>query len=405
MVKTRQLGVTQVIMAWMLYKAIQNPAWVCAIFCRGLTEVAGLNRRMKQLILTAQIPTQIDNVGLIKLANGAEIHFRNSAREGLRSLDSVAAILWDEAAFLPRIGEIYSASAASTSTVANAKQIIVSTPSAKSGWFWERINAQGDIEEICENIRQGRLPGYYAIADGSSARVVIHWKTHPVFSLQENYLEWRREQEGCDEETLQREHNLKFIDSSVTVFTAEIVKQCAITDEMESYPSSLDEMNEIYVAGLDVSSTGEDYTVLSIWKWNQTDDILILVHLYRQRKKTAEYHLFNIVQLLENTNCILAVEINSIGQFYFEQLSTQLLNTNIIPIRTTAQSKPVMISALQLRMETQRILFNEKSPLVSELLNFQRQGEKLTAPIGQHDDCVMSCAIAVAAVNKLNLNR
>ena len=83
-VKSRQLGITQTIASYFLFKACKNPAYSAVCFSRSQDDVSALSRRVRDMALQLQsygIELLIDNVGLIKLKNLGEIYFKNSSKE------------------------------------------------------------------------------------------------------------------------------------------------------------------------------------------------------------------------------------------------------------------------------------------------------------------------------------
>ncbi|MFM6208936.1 terminase large subunit domain-containing protein, partial [Planktothrix sp.] len=98
-VKSRQLGITQTIASYFLFKACKNPAYSAICFSRSQDDVSALSRRVRDMVLQLEsfgIELSTDNVGLIKLKGLGEIYFKNSSKEGSRSYDSISDFLFDE---------------------------------------------------------------------------------------------------------------------------------------------------------------------------------------------------------------------------------------------------------------------------------------------------------------------
>lgn len=408
-VKSRQLGTTQGIISKFLHDACLNAASSSVCFMRNGDDVGSLSRRLKQMLegLNEYVQRENDAVGYVKIRNLGDIYIKNSSKEGIRSLDSVTNQLYDESAFIPNIDQIYAASSPSSALVGDKiKKIIVSTPSAKSGWYWDKLtsdNGDVDVEEVCKAVAARELykeiPGIYYWSDQAGVlKLVLHWTCHPVYSQRSDYLEYRQKQDGTDWETIQREYNLAFIDSSVSVFSSEIVRACAIGDYEDDYDPDAD-----YYAGLDTATTGNDYLTMPILKYKFNK--LSLVHLYRKRHETNQYHLYQIGKVLDKYKVKkVGIEITGgVGQLYLEQLTNQFKHIEFEAIRTTGDSKPVMITNLQLALEKELLDYPVKCPLVEELLSFRREGNKLEAAPGKHDDTVMGTAFAIA-VSPLKLD-
>lgn len=407
-VKSRQLGTTQCVISKFLHRASVSPAYSSMAFLRSQEDASAIARRARQMLegLKEYVRAENDNVGFLKLQALGELYFKNSSKEGSRSYDSVLDFLFDESAFSPNIEQIYAASSPSGALAGDLiTKLIVSTPSSKSGWYWGKLSENnGDlgVEEVCKAVAAGELwrdiPGcYWWVDEAGVVKLVLHWRCHPVYNQKPDYLVYRQQQDGTDEETISREYDLKFIDSSVSVFSSDIVRANAVG----SFENWRDEDADYYF-GLDTSTTGSDYCVAVILKYK--DEKYSLVALYRKRQQTSDYHIYNISELINKYKPVIgAIELTGgVGTLYLEQLSRQFKYIKFEGIRTTGDSKPTMISTLQLALEKQNLSYPAKSPIVDELLSFRRDGAKLQAASGKFDDIVMSLsfALAVSPFNK-----
>jgi hypothetical protein len=401
-VKSRQLGLTQIILSKFLHRASLNPAYSGMAFMRNGDDASAISRRARQMLvgLNDYVIPDSDNVGYLKLKTLGEIYFKNSSREGSRSYDSVLDFLFDEAAFSENIQQIYSASSPSGALAGDKiTKMIISTPSAKSGWYWDKLNENNgsiDIERLCLEVADGKLykdiPGLYWFVDEvGTVKLIVHYSCHPVYSQNKNYLRYRLEQDGTDFETVLREYDLKFIDSAVSVFTPILIRKNAIGN----YESVRDEDSDYY-CGLDTSTTGGDYTVFVVLKYK--DNKYSVAHIYRKRHQTSEYHIYQIGEIINlyKPNKIGIEVTGGVGQIYLEQLSKLHKGAKIEAIRTTGDSKPAMITSLVLALEREILNYPANCPLLDEMLSFRRQGNKLEASNGKHDDTVMATAFALS---------
>jgi phage terminase large subunit-like protein len=405
-VKSRQLGITQIILSKFLHRASRNPAYSAMSFMRNGDDASAISRRARQMVncLSEYIIPDSDNVGYLKLKGKGEIYFKNSSREGSRSYDSVLDFLFDEAAFSENIQQIYAASSPSGALSGDAiTKMIISTPSAKSGWFWDKLNADNgnvDIEQLCIDVAEGRvykdIPGLYWFIDhAGTIKLIIHWKAHPIYSQIENYLEYRMQQDGTDMEVVLREYDLRFVDSAVAVFRSDLVRKNAIG----TYESTPDE-DTTYYCGLDTATTGNDYCTMPVLKYK--NGRYSNVHLYRKRQQTSEYHLYQIGEIIKTYRPKkVGIEVTGgVGQVYLEQLTKQFSNTEFIAIHTTGDSKPVMISTLLLVLEKEYLSYPYNSPIIDEMLSFRRNGKKLEAANGKNDDTILGLCFALIVAEK-----
>lgn len=400
-VKSRQLGITQIILSKFLHRASLNPAYSGMAFMRNGDDASAISRRARQMLvgLNDYVVPDSDNVGYLKLKALGEIYFKNSSREGSRSYDSILDFLFDEAAFSENIQQIYAASSPSGALSGDKiTKMIISTPSAKSGWYWDKLNENNDgvnIEQLCIDVADGKIykdiPGLYWFVDkAGTVKLIVHWKAHPIYCQNSNYLQYRLEQDGTDIETVLREYDLRFIDSAVSIFSAELIRKNAIG----VYENARDEGAEYY-AGLDTSTVGNDYTVLVILKYQNGK--YSVVALYRKRQQTSDYHIYQISDLINKFKPQkVGIEVTGgVGQIYLEQLSRQHKSIKFEAIRTTGDSKPTMITSLVLALEKENLNYPGDCCLVDEMLSFRRQGKKLEASAGKHDDTVMALCFAL----------
>jgi phage terminase large subunit-like protein len=406
--KSRQMGTTQAVMSNFLHDACINPASSNILFMRNGDDASAISRRARQMInsIPEYVIAENDNVGYLKIANGGDLYFKNSGREGSRSLDSATGMLFDEAAFVENIQQIYAASSPSSALSADRiKKLIVSTPSAKSGFYWDKLNENNggyNIEELAIEVSEGRLfkeiPGIYYFADNANCcKLIIHFLAHPVYSQIPNYLIYRLQQDGTDEETVQREYNLRFIDSAVSVFNPELVRINASGKYEDVIEDVIEDVE--YYCGLDTSTFGNDYTVFTVIKYQNGK--YSIVHIYRKRQQTSDYHIYQISEIIGKYKPKkVGIEITGgVGQIYLEQLTKIHQNIDIQAIKTTGDSKPVMISNLILALEKQLLIYPNNCPVIDEMLSFRRFGNKLEATPGKHDDVIMSSAFALSVSN------
>ncbi len=403
--KSRQLGITQALTAKFLHDACLSPAASSILFMRNGEDASAISRRTRQMLtsISEYAKATNDNVGYLKIADGGDLYFKNSSRQGSRSLDSITGMLFDESAFIENIEEIYAASSPSSAlSQGKIQKFIVSTPSARNGWYWNKLNENNgniDIEQLAIDVADGKIsgeiPGTYHFVDRAKCcKLILHWKAHPVYREIPNYLQYRLEQDGTDWETVLREYDLRFVDSAVSIFDANLVALNAIG----SYEQDRDN-SACYFIGVDPNFGGNDFCTAPVLKWD--GQVFNVVDCYRKRKETSDYHLYHIRETIEKWQPErVGVETNGGGKIYLEQLTKWFPNIEFIDIRTSESSKPVMISRLRLALEREAFIFPANSPLKDELLTFRQQGKRLEAAPGKHDDYVMGSAIALTAANQ-----
>ncbi len=397
-IKCRQTGITAFLLAKASHKAVTDPAFLATIFAQNQGDTSEFAVRLHNMVYS------LKNAGLHMLTynklefsprNGGRILFRNSASENARSIPSVTYNIFDEAAFPPNIDLLYAASIPAQSMVGDdARTIIVSSPNGVGNWFYNQMvdGNECDILQIIEDIRKGKLPPYYEVIDkAGNAKVIIHWRAHPIYGKQEDYLERVQAQTGLSWDKVLQEYDLDFTQSDEMVFASDHVRN-ALEDEQ----IPVDWCDAIFI-GVDVATTGEDYTVATVL--GMIDDSLYVLDMYRQKKQTSQYDIFKIGDLIEkyDPDCVL-VEKNHAGSVYIEDLIEHHPDVLIKGMTTTRQSKESYISRLKLALERESVKFPSTYPIRDELLQFRREPSgKLTAPRGKNDDCVISLALGLTA--------
>ena len=395
-VKSRQLGVSETVTNFMLWRACLNPGYLGLVFSKTQTDSSLLARRMKRMIESLGLKTATENLSDIEIEGKGRILFRNSKPESGRGIESVVDVLYDEWAFVDTAKEVHDAVAPSQQMVgSSAREFIVSTPNGKAGFYWDLLNSGNgdrDVELICDRVSKGEsAPFQYWVDSGGWGKALIHWKAHPVYGKNPNFLQDIHEKQKLSWTTINQEYNLNFSESESAVFSADIVRNCAVG----SYQNEIDKEAQYYL-GLDTSTVGEDYCCAVILKLKK--DKYSIVNIYRKRQQTSEYHLFQVGTLISKYQPrAVAVEVTGgVGQIYVENLSKQFKNIKVEAIRTTGDSKPGMIATVQLALESAKLEFPQNSPLTEELLNFRRNGKKLEAANSKHDDAVMALAFALS---------
>lgn len=394
-VKSRQLGISETITCFMLWRACLNPGYLGLVFSKTQTDSSLLARRMKRMIESLGLQTTTENISDIEIKGKGRILFRNSKPDSARGIESVVDCFLDELAFLETGKEVYDALAPAMQMVGDkARVFAVSTPNGKSGFFWDLLNSNNgelDLELLCVGVSSGVTKPFQSWVDsGGWAKVLIHWKTHPVYGGNPNFLQDIHEKQKLSWTTIKQEYDLSFQESEANYFSADIIRNCAIGNDEEYLE------NEFYFVGVDTATTGNDYCVAVVLK--VVNNCFSLVNLYRKRHQTSEYHLYHIGNLIKEYSPVATgIEVTGgTGQVYLESLQSNLIFSKFHAIKTTGDSKPVMLDRLKLLLEKQRFIYSENNPIVDELLNFKRVEGKLEAAQGKHDDVIMSVAFALS---------
>jgi len=394
-VKSRQLGVSETIICFLLWNACLNPGYLGLVFSKTQADSSLLARRMKRMIGSLGLRTATENLSDIEILGHGRVLFRNSKPDSARGIESCVHCFMDELAFLDTAKEVYDAVAPAMQMVGDkARVFAVSTPNGKNGFFWNLLssgNGDRDIELVCNQASKGDgEPFQYWIDSGGWAKLLIHWRAHPLYGGNPNFLQEVHEKQKLSLEIIEQEYNLSFQEAATNVFSADLVRSNA-TGEYESKPDK----EARYFLGIDTSTDGKDFFVCAILK--ELDNLYSLVKLYRKRQETNEYHLYQVGQIIEQYKpTAIGIEVTGgVGSIYVQQLSKEFKALRIESIRTTGDSNPGMITALQLALEKRILKYPQNCLVVDELLSFRRVGRKLEASPGRYDDIVMALVFAL----------
>lgn len=158
--------------------------------------------------------------------------------------------------------------------------------------------------------------------------------------------------------------------------------------------------NHTYVAGFDIARVeGGDYSVITIF--DATDQTV--VYIDRFSGVSFELQVARMVALAERYNLqTTLIDATGIGMPMFERLQKHIRCQGVT---FTQQIKTHLIERLAWAFERNQLVIPHHvatQPLINELLSFvaeraQMGTVKYGAPKGQHDDCVISLALAYQA--------
>jgi hypothetical protein len=394
--KGRQLGCTETISSLMLWRACREPGFLGVVLSKGQADTANIAKRIRMMADSNPelIELATKNLTDLRIVGGGRILFRPATPNGVRGLESVSMLLFDEVAFIPSIDLLYTAALPATEMCGgDARIVLMSTPYGRAGFFYERLatgNAGRDLLEEAELCRAPGSSGWRCWIDENGwAKVLLHWRAHPLYGADPNYIETTMKRKQLTESTARQEYDLYFTADDLTIFPAEAVKACA----RGSWAGPVEEGS--YYISVDTSAMGGDYTVAMVGRYEK--GAVAVVHMYRQRKRTVDYNLDAIGALItEYKPLVVAIERNGVGQVFVEQLSKAHPQVKIDSFATTKESKNEMVTRLLWCLEQEKVSY-PVCPIVDELLVYQRDGQKLTAPSGAHDDTVMALAFLVTA--------
>ena len=305
----------------------------------------------------------------ITFINNSIIYFRSGEREDTLRGYTLQYLVIDEAAYIK--DEVWNTVLRPTVLVNGKKVLFISTPKGRN-WFYN-LAMRGYSEEY---------PQYKTFHATSFDTPYI---------TEEELIEARL---SLPESIYKQEILAEFIDDGGEVFS-HLKFNCKET----TYPPQ--DPNKKYYAGLDFGRQN-DYTVLTI-----LDSDGKMVDFYRERQKSWDIIISEIVVRLKKWRPICYAEVNSIGDVLYENLKKQY--STIQPFVTNSDSKQNLIEDLIMGLNEEKISLpssNLNTDLYRELQVFtyeyspRARKVKYGAPNGFHDDCVISLALSYHSFKK-----
>ena len=287
-VKSRQLGISETISSFMLYKACKNEGYLGLVFSKTQKDSSLLARRILRMIESLGLKTKTENLSDIELKNGGRLLFRNSRPDSARGIESVCDVFLDELAFIENSKEIWDAVAPSQQMVGDAARVYaVSTPNGKEGLFYDLISSSNneiDILDVCDKVSKKQLTGFQNWKDeGGWNKIVIHWTIHPIYGTDPDFLKKVALTQKLSSETIEKEYNLNFSESESQVFSNDLI----LKNSCGNFEKPVE--NSTYFIGIDAVGSGNDYCAAVVLKLENKN--YSVVKIYRENKKTSETYL------------------------------------------------------------------------------------------------------------------
>jgi phage FluMu gp28-like protein len=340
--------------------------WLAPIYGQSKKVFQELSNLLANTTLTKSINKSELTITFI---NGSVIYFRSAEREDNLRGNTLDYLVVDEAAYIR--DSVWSQVLRATVLVKGKKVLFLSTPRGRN-WFYE-MALRGDSEEY---------PQY---------------KTFKGSSFDSPYIsedELNEAKMSLPESIYRQEILAEFLEGAGEVFG-----NLKLTCVMSNYPQQ--DTTKKYYAGLDFGRQN-DYTVLIVL--NSEGEI---VDFYRERQKSWDIIISEVVAKLRKWRPVCYAEVNSIGDVLYEQIKKQY--PSVQPFITNNESKQNMIEDLimgmnenKLKLPTQELntdLYKELSVFTYEYSPKSRK-IKYGAPSGFHDDTVISLALSYHSFKK-----
>jgi hypothetical protein len=404
--KARQLGISTLTAGYALWlMTFHQDKNVLVIATKQ--EVAK-NLVTKVRVMHANLPSWLkqrcveDNKLNLRYMNGSQIKAVSSGPEAARS-EALSLLILDEAAFIDKIDEIWTASQSTLTTGGSC--IALSTPNGVGNWFHKTWI---EAEE----------------ATGMFNPIKLHWTVHP-----DRNEDWRKEQDTLlGPSSAAQECDCDFLTSGTGVIDAIILEKmrkdlCTEPVEKRGIDANMwvweqPNYNKDYIVCADVGrGDSADYSAFHVIEL----ETLTQVAEYKGRINTKDFGNMLVSVATEYNDALLIVENNNIGWATIQQIidrdypnlfytskdlqyvdvQHQVTNKHyreekkmVAGFSTTSKTRPLIISKLEEFFREESVVVRSNR-LIDELLTFVYINNRAEAMRGYNDDLVMSFAIGL----------
>jgi hypothetical protein len=279
----------------------------------------------------------------------------------------------DEAARCPYDSAV---SLMTTVTQTMGKGFFISTPHARN-WFYdwyqrgEKFFEDGSPK--FDNPEDDEFPMWFSLRMPS-------W-TNPHVKLDSI----RHMKKNLPDDVFRQEVAAQFLEDSAGVFRG--VKDC-IKGVLQPCTAG-----HRYIMGVDLAKL-KDYTVLTVMDANTKH--VVYHERFNKISWEAQYH--KIIQVARQYRALAVMDSTGIGDPIVETIQAAGIPVEPYKISGTT-AKQQLIEKLKISIEQQKISFPDIPVLRRELQSYEYKlsesgAIKYSAPVGQHDDCVISLALA-----------
>lgn len=404
--KSRQTGISTLCAGFALWKMIFNTDFNVLVIATKQDVAKNLVTKVR--VMHELLPSWLkggsmeDNKLSLRLQNGSQIKAIASSPDAGRS-EALSLLIFDEAAFIDDIDEIWVAAQSTLST--GGACIALSTPNGVGNWFHQTWLGAEESTNPFNTIR-------------------LHWSVHP-----ERDQKWRDEQEKLlGAKKAAQECDCDFVSSGETVIEPELLmfyKETYVLPPIEKggFDGNLwkwehADYSKSYMVVADVArGDGADYSTCHVI------DIVNSVQVaeYRGKVDTKDFGNFLVALSTEYNDALLVVENANIGWATIQQVidrgyknlfymskdlkyidvENQMTNRYraedkglIAGFSTTAKTRPLIISKLTDYFREKAIIVRS-SRLIDELFTFIYMNGRAEAMRGYNDDLVMAFSIGL----------
>jgi hypothetical protein len=404
--KSRQTGISTLSAGYALWKMIFNSDFNVLVIATKQDVAKNLVTKVR--VMHELLPSWLkggsmeDNKLSLRLHNGSQIKAIASSPDAGRS-EALSLLIFDEAAFIDDIDEIWVAAQSTLSTGGSC--IALSTPNGVGNWFHQTWLGAEESRNPFNTIR-------------------LHWTVHP-----ERDQKWRDQQEELlGIKKAAQECDCDFVSSGETVIEPETLmfyKETYIQEPIEKggFDGNLwkwehPDYSKSYMVTADVArGDGADYSTCHVF------DIVTATQVaeYKGKVDTKDFGNFLVSLSTEYNDALLVVENANIGWATIQQVidrgyknlfymskdlkyidvENQMTNRYraeerglVAGFSTTSKTRPLIISKLTDYFREKSVIIRSNR-LIDELFTFIYMNGRAEAMKGYNDDLVMAFSIGL----------
>jgi hypothetical protein len=404
--KSRQTGISTLSAGYALWKMIFNSDFNVLVIATKQDVAKNLVTKVR--VMHELLPSWLKNGSMednklsLRLNNGSQIKAIASSPDAGRS-EALSLLIFDEAAFIDDIDEIWVAAQSTLSTGGSC--IALSTPNGVGNWFHQTWLGAEESRNPFNTIR-------------------LHWTVHP-----ERDQKWRDQQEELlGIKKAAQECDCDFVSSGETVIEPETLmfyKETYIQDPIEKggFDGNLwkwehADYNKSYMVVADVArGDGADYSTCHVF------DIVTATQVaeYKGKVDTKDFGNFLVSLSTEYNDALLVIENANIGWATIQQVidrgyknlfymskdlkyidvENQMTNRYraedrglVAGFSTTSKTRPLIISKLTDYFREKSVIVRS-TRLIDELFTFIYMNGRAEAMKGYNDDLVMAFSIGL----------
>ena len=404
--KSRQLGISTLTAGYSLWTILFHNDKNILVIATGKDVAKNLVTKVRVMYdgLPQWLKTNTEEINKlsIRFTNGSQIKAIASNESAGRS-EALSLLILDEAAFIEKVDEIWTASQQTLATGGNC--IVLSTPNGVGNWFHKQWVGAVDGTNEFNTIR-------------------LHWKDHP-----DRNQTWRDEQDKilgpskasqeCDTDFLTSGQSV--VDPLILQWYKDNMIKAPILEEgidRNLWVWEQPDYTKDYIVCADVArGDGKDFSATQVFEVKD----MVQVAEYKGQLGTTEYGHFLIDLATKYNDALLVVENNNIGwatiqtiidreykNLFYMSKDMQVVDVehqvnnryrtqdrSMVPgFSTTMKTKPLIIAKMEEYTREKLVKINSNR-LIDELFVYIYNNSKTEAMDGYNDDLVMSYALAL----------